>query len=169
VDDIEEWRPWRDGTYEVSSHGRFRRAKPGRNTHAGKVIAQSVSGSGYYMVGPTINGRNVPTPVHWIVAEVFIGERPDGMWINHIDHNPLNNRPSNLEYCTPRENSRAAVVAGKIRTGSASHACRHSFGTCEEMRADRAAGMPYQKIADKHGVSVGHAWSIINNKRRVNS
>jgi hypothetical protein len=108
-------------------------------------------------------------PVHWIVAEVFIGERPDGMWINHIDHNPLNNRPSNLEYCTPRENSRAAVVAGKIRTGSASHACRHSFGTCEEMRADRASGMSYQKIADKHGVSVGHAWSIINNKRRVNS
>lgn len=169
MDDIEEWRPWRDGTYEVSSHGRFRRAKPGRKTFPGKIIVASKAGNGYLFVGPSINGRNVPTPVHWIVAEVFIGERPDGMWINHIDHNPLNNRPSNLEYCTPSENARAAVAAGKIKTGASAHAAKYSFDTCEEMRQDRKSGMSYQKIADKYGVSLGHTWFVINNKRRVNS
>jgi hypothetical protein len=169
VDDIEEWRPWRDGTYEVSSHGRFRRAKPGRKTFPGKIIVASKAGNGYLFVGPSINGRNVPTPVHWIVAEVFIGERPDGMWINHIDHNPLNNMPSNLEYCTPSENARAAVAAGKIKTGASAHAAKYSFDTCEEMRQDRKSGMSYQKIADKYGVSLGHTWFVINNKRRVNS
>ena len=31
------------------------------------------------------------------------------VYINHIDHDPSNNRVDNLEYVTPRENSRAAV------------------------------------------------------------
>ena len=31
------------------------------------------------------------------------------VYINHIDHDPSNNRVDNLEYVTPRENTRAAV------------------------------------------------------------
>ena len=33
----------------------------------------------------------------------------ESVYINHIDHDPSNNRVDNLEYVTPRENARAAI------------------------------------------------------------
>ena len=42
-----------------------------------------------------------------------MGEIPDGMVVNHIDNNPLNNRLDNLELCTVAENNRRA----KTHTG----------------------------------------------------
>lgn len=42
--------------------------------------------------------------VHRLVALVFIGPRPDGHEINHLDGNPSNNALSNLEYVTPIAN-----------------------------------------------------------------
>lgn len=34
----------------------------------------------------------------------------EAVYVNHKDHNPENNNLSNLEYCTPRENSRKATI-----------------------------------------------------------
>lgn len=44
--------------------------------------------------------RRVPVSVyvHTLVAECFIGERPQGCDIHHIDENPLNNHVDNLQY-----------------------------------------------------------------------
>ena len=46
--------------------------------------------------------KDTPKEVKRWIAETAI--------INHIDHNPANNRLDNLEYVTPRENSRKAIV-----------------------------------------------------------
>jgi len=50
--------------------------------------------------------------IHQEVAKNFIGKRPEGLVINHIDGNKFNNDPSNLEYYTPAEN-----VAHSIKMG----------------------------------------------------
>ena len=55
-----------------------------------------------------------PKSVHKLVAEVFIGQCPDGLVINHIDSDPTNNRADNLEYLTQKANvstphARAAI------------------------------------------------------------
>src|SRR3990167_1749868 len=42
--------------------------------------------------------------VHKLVAEAFIGDRPNGKQINHKDCDKLNNNVTNLEYVTPSEN-----------------------------------------------------------------
>ncbi len=41
-----------------------------------------------------------------MVAKVFLGERPEGKVIDHIDRNPLNNNVSNLRYISQIENMR---------------------------------------------------------------
>jgi hypothetical protein len=54
--------------------------------------------------------------VHSLVAEAFIGSRPDGMDINHKDRNPRNNRPENLEYLTHKENIQHARARGSFHS-----------------------------------------------------
>lgn len=54
---------------------------------------------------------------HELIAAAWIGPRPDGNEIDHIDGNTKNNKPSNLEYVTPLENKyRALVNTHKIGT-----------------------------------------------------
>lgn len=48
--------------------------------------------------------------VHDLVAETFIGPRPEGFDIDHIDGNRSNNHYTNLEYVTRKENVRRAMV-----------------------------------------------------------
>jgi hypothetical protein len=42
---------------------------------------------------------------HTLVAETFLGSRPDGFVIDHIDNDKENNKVSNLRYITSGENS----------------------------------------------------------------
>jgi hypothetical protein len=49
-----------------------------------------------------INKKNVK--LHCLVAYAFLGERPTGYVIDHIDRNPQNNKLQNLRYCSNRDN-----------------------------------------------------------------
>lgn len=50
------------------------------------------------------DGVSVPRRLHVLVAEAFIGPRPDGLEVHHIDHDRMNPRVDNLEYVTHQEN-----------------------------------------------------------------
>lgn len=58
------------------------------------------------------DGRKYYTTVHRIVASCFIGPRPEGLVIDHVDGNKLNNSSDNLEYVTSKENTRRAYAMG---------------------------------------------------------
>jgi hypothetical protein len=45
--------------------------------------------------------------VHQLVAEAFLGPRPDGYVVYHIDEDATNNVPDNLKYTTRAENCRS--------------------------------------------------------------
>lgn len=51
--------------------------------------------------------------VHTLVALTFLGPRPDGMDVRHLDGNPLNNRVSNLAYGSRTENILDVMRIGK--------------------------------------------------------
>jgi len=86
--------------YEASRDGRVRGPR--------RVLKPFDNGNGYLHV--RIGSRN--RTVHGIVAETFIGPRPDGHVIRHLDGDRLNNAASNLAYGTQRQNVRDQIAHG---------------------------------------------------------
>ena len=64
------------------------------------------------MVGLSIKQRVVCRYVHHLVAEAFIGARPQGFQLNHLDGVKANNAAKNLEYTTPMQNIHHAIRLG---------------------------------------------------------
>lgn len=50
--------------------------------------------------------------IHRLVYQAFIGELLDGMVIEHLDGNPLNNHFTNLKQSTQKENIATAIRQG---------------------------------------------------------
>lgn len=51
------------------------------------------------------NGKETYVLMHHEVMYAFVGDRPNGMLIDHLDGDTTNNNLSNLKYVTPRENN----------------------------------------------------------------
>ena len=115
---MEEWRDINgyEGLYQVSSEGRVRsidRYVMRNGSPAflkGKILKQNKCGgrnSDYWFVGLSKDNKVKQIYVHTLVAFAFpeiCGEYFEGAQVNHKDENKNNNTPSNLEWCTPRQN-----------------------------------------------------------------
>lgn len=120
----EEWRPvvgYQDW-YSVSNIGRVRRDMAGTRTKPGRLLKSWVEQNGYVRVGLS-RGTHQSLRFHFVhklVAEAFIGARPDGHGINHLNGDKTDNRPANLEWSTPKRNSEHAVQTGLMPNGDRS-------------------------------------------------
>lgn len=100
-EEIEVWKECERGErccYYVSNLGRIKSMRMVNLNE--KLLKPRQYGKGYLSVN--INKKN--KPIHHLVALIFIGERPEGLQIDHIDRNKLNNRADNLRYVTANEN-----------------------------------------------------------------
>lgn len=102
-----KWLPvpgW-EGWYEVSSEGMVRRIAPGHHTRPGYVLRPYLGRALLYLrVRLHRPDRRFQRPVHTLVASAFLGPRPSGMEVDHIDGDPKNNAATNLQYLTKRDN-----------------------------------------------------------------
>lgn len=107
----EKWLPVKEyeGEYEISNFGRVksltRVVSNGRGgvLHVeGRILNFSPNSNGYLYA--RFRTERKKKYIHHLVAEHFIGERPAGAHIDHIDGNRTNNDVANLRYCTPKEN-----------------------------------------------------------------
>ena len=81
----------------------------------GIIRPQYVNGSGYKTVAiKTPSGKWVTVGVHRCIALAWLpNNRPDRNDVNHTDGDRINNRLSNLDWCTPYENEvHKAVLTG---------------------------------------------------------
>lgn len=118
---IERWKPVKgyEGIYEASSHGRIRSVdrvvtySDGRVRRCrGKVLRTHLDRYGYEVVGLCNQGRQKTRTVHSLVAEAFIGARPEGMEVCHNDGSKTNNHLGNLRFDTQSENAFDRVKHG---------------------------------------------------------
>lgn len=106
---------WKDvegfeGVYQISNFGSLRsldrkvRSKGGQRTVRGQMLKPMYTPKGYLNKIVVKDGEPIALFIHTLVAKHFIGIRPDGLVIDHIDRNPRNNHVSNLRYVTSAEN-----------------------------------------------------------------
>src|SRR5687767_2871680 len=96
------------GLYFISDIGRVFSTRTGR-------ILRARNSRGYRVLMLRDAPRKKISTVHSLVMAAFVGDRPKGHHINHLDGDKANNHLSNLEYCTPRENDQHAWRIG-LRT-----------------------------------------------------
>ena len=61
--------------------------------------------NGYLAVPMTVDNRQIRRYIHHMVLLAFVGPRPDGMEIRHLNGNCQDNRLVNLRYGTHTENA----------------------------------------------------------------
>ena len=128
---MQEMERWVDidgyeGYYQVSNLGRVRSldrsmyvddrrySKPRWVNRKGKVLKNYNCGTDRRMVILRMFGIGKNHSVHRLVAQHFL-PNPSGLpVVNHINHDHHDNRASNLEWCTQKENIRQAIAAGRM-------------------------------------------------------
>jgi hypothetical protein len=126
----EEWRPVPDTVgLEVSDRGRGRLWVKEETV----PLRRYDCGRGFY--GVTVDGRS--RYVHELVALAFLGLRPPGCVIDHVDGLRTNNRAENLEYVTPGESQRRAYARGsrQVPQGERHHRARLTEADVRQIRA----------------------------------
>lgn len=139
--------------YAVSSHGRVKRLTTYRAHKAGYILSQYHHPKVYPAV--VLSDKNVRRRVfvHVLVAEAFLGPRPEGLQINHKDGDKRNSHASNIEYVTPSENMRHALRNG-LRVPPQGEQCAHAKLTVTQVVEIRelAATLTYPEIARRFGI-----------------
>jgi hypothetical protein len=189
----EEWRrsPFGiPGLYSVSSLGRVRRETNlifNRAHRTQKVLRLAIGTNSRKRRYSTIAlyvwrkpRKTTRFHVHRLVALAFLGPRPFvGAEINHKDTDKTNNRATNLEYCTRRQNIDHAMRFGLCPSGKNNGSARHpesrkrgvqawcaklNDSDIRTIRIRRSHGETYKAIATDYNVSIGLIGKIV---RRV--
>ena len=118
-DHFEQWKDIKgyEGLYQVSNLGKVRsldrivkqfgHKQEYERSIKGKLLKLHIQNGGYLIATLTKNNNERKMLVHRLVAIAFMGNN-EGMQVNHKDGNKLNNKLSNLEWCTQSENVKHA-------------------------------------------------------------
>ena len=121
-----------EGLYEVSDHGRVRSVdrvvthsrnrfnSTGYQWHRkGQVLKPHPAGAYGYPSVCLHRGKVQKTRhIHQLVAEAFLGSRPEGMCVTHGSKGRTCNELSNLSYGTLSQNAQDRVRDGTVQRGS---------------------------------------------------
>ena len=154
----EKWHRFDENPdYQVSSMGRIRGMR-------GRVLKPAPNKDGYLTFCLCGNGRKKSKKIHRLVAEAFIGKKPDGYETCHINGNPADNRVVNLKYVTPTENQSHRIEHGTSNRGER---CGRAKLTWDDVIYIRRHYKPRSKVlgarvfAKTFGVTEGHILNII--------
>ena len=116
--------------------------------HAGK--------DGYRLVHIKSDRKELSRSVHGLVALAFIGPRPAGAHVDHVDFDKTNNRPENLQYLSAATNSGRISAEGQARRNAVVGLANTRFADgpvvaaiLEYLKGERGA----ESVAESVGIS----------------
>ena len=128
--------------YQVSNFGNVKHKKNG-------LIKSFVNEKGYHRVHLWGAQGRITKRLHRIVAEAFIKNPNNYKEVNHIDENKANNKSSNLEWCSRKQNIEHSIKSGRFKIVAVSQYDKDgnlikSYESVSE--AERATGIPRTHI-----------------------
>ena len=136
------------------------------STRAATEIKPWVSKNGYCTVSAKIGPSRPKMFVHRLVALAFVPGFSEGLTVNHINGNKLDNRPENLEWVTLSENTKHQWRTGLVDLRG-ENAPNHKLTQRQVIHIRRAlrAGIPANSIAIIAGVNPSTIHLIEKGKR----
>jgi len=135
----------------------------------GKFLKPSVSyQNGYYQVNiKNDKGNLITAKVHTMVANAFLGYRPNGKNVNHRNCDKLDNRIENLEYITQAENIQHALANGMIAVGDDnSNATKTHENVLKAILDVLVGNEPKTIVGGRYGLSVQYLNRVLFGKLR---
>lgn len=162
----EEWKIIADfPNYEISNTGKVRSLINHWRLYVGKEITQHPDVSGYPHVHLRQNNKTYRRPIARLVGLAFLPPpQPDQTQINHIDNNPINNNLTNLEWCTPQENTDHKVRQNRQAKGNKISCAKLSPEKVLTIHEMRMKGISQRQIALTFEVTDQIIYSIIYRK-----
>lgn len=167
--DIEDY----DELYQVSNFGRVRSWINNSNNRRKipKILKSAKNKHGYLYVNLCKKGKQRVLRVHRLVAQAFIPNPENKPEINHINGIKTDNRVSNLEWITQKENIAHAIKNNLIPLGELRYNAKL---TNEQVKKIRQQYIPYSQefgthaLARKYAVSRKTIISIVHHKSYKN-
>lgn len=134
----------------------------------GKKRKTFINNCGYEMVTYTSKEGTKNFYVHHLVAKYFVGNRPKGYAINHIDGNKQNNSVENLEYVTYKENIAHADKNGlrkNFAAGQQNGMSKLSNDQAKALIQGILNGQSNKDLGERFGLHSRYV-SLIRHKRR---
>lgn len=147
--------------YEVSDLGRVRSYRSRHGLREEPCILKGYRNLDGYIVVNLVGAG--PRTVHSLVAQAFLGQRPHGSEVRHLDGNPGNPALANLAYGTSAENQADRILHGTSNRGTRQHKSRLTEADVLEIRrvAGQEPGLTKREIGLRFGVSRTTVSSII--------
>jgi hypothetical protein len=171
----EIWKPvvGYAGLYEVSTLARVQslsrvtfdqKGHPHRTI--GRVLTPHAARDGYHRVWLCKQGCPKLRLIHRMVAEAFIANPLALPQVNHLDGDKNNNALPNLEWVTASQNFRHALRTGLtvMASGERLPQSKLTRAAVQDIRAQRAAGVPLKALAQKYGVGIGAISHVANGR-----
>lgn len=166
----EIWKPvvgW-EKYYEVSNEGkvkskeRYRKMGLMGNVKMPPKLLNLNTKHPYIRVSLTGEGSKIVS-VHRLVAEAFLPNPENKLYVNHKDCNTHNNTVDNLEWCTQSENTIHAIKMGRFvpRVGEDASSAKLTEKDVMEIRNKYKEGQPVTSLSVEYGIGKNGVYRIL--------